>query len=288
VYGFAVSPVSSDAMCPVCGGSRLRARAAAGLDVRRCLDCGLHVSAIVPAATDYATVSTAAYLESISRVRIAQAKELVAFAASHGARGEWLDVGCGYGHVLDAARAAGFRVRGIEPNADAAAAARARIASVEIGFLESSTPPADVLSTLDVIEHLTDLGAFAQLAKSKAAAFWLIKVPSSDGLFFKVAHALRFGSAIRRLWQSEYRHPHTVYFHEPSLRHFLERAGFDVIAVRYLDEVPPGTVVGRLTLDGRIPRWLAMLAVPVFLAIRMIERMRRTSDALVVLARPRG
>ncbi|HYR28169.1 MAG TPA: hypothetical protein VEU30_06860 [Thermoanaerobaculia bacterium] len=54
------------------------------------------------------------------------------------------------------------------------------------------------------------------------------------------------------------------------------------MAARYLDEVPPETVVGRLTLDGRIPRWLASLAVPVFIAIRAIERMRRTSDALVV------
>jgi SAM-dependent methyltransferase len=274
------------AACAVCGGERFRATTIAGVTVNRCRACGLRTSAIAPGPQlNYADVDDQAYLQSIGAVRRTQAEVIVAFVREHGGGGDWLDVGCGYGYVLDAARAAGFVVRGLEPDAKAARAARARIGDVEQGLLDEQTGPADVLSTLDVLEHLHDLDAFAQLAARKARMFWVIKVPSSDGLFYKVAHALRIGGAVRRLWQSEYEHPHTVYFDEVTLTRFLNRNAFEVVAKRYLDEVPNGTVIDRLTLDGRMPRWQAALAVPLFFVINLVERMRGKSDALLVIAR---
>ncbi|HEX7150925.1 MAG TPA: class I SAM-dependent methyltransferase [Thermoanaerobaculia bacterium] len=275
-------------MCPICGSARFSAATVAGVTINRCRGCGLRVSVIAPGKQlNYADVDEAAYLQSIGKVRRLQAESIVGFVRAHGGKGEWLDVGCGYGYVLDAARAAGFEVRGIEPDAKAAQAARERVGSVEQGLLDESTPASDILSTLDVIEHLHDLNAFAQLVKRKARTLWVIKVPSSDGLFYKVAHALRIGGAVRRLWQSEYEHPHTVYFDRRTLGRFLDNNGFSVIATRYLDEVPAATVVDRLTLDGRMPRWKAALAVPLFFALNLVERVRGKSDALVVLARPR-
>ena len=274
-------------MCAICGEERFDSATVAGVAIRRCPGCGLRTSAIAPGRRiNYVDVDEGAYLESIGRVRRKQAEEIVRFVREHGGRGEWLDVGCGYGYVLDAARAAGFAVRGIEPDAKAAAAARERIGNVTQGTLDESTAVADVLSTLDVLEHLEDVNAFARLVAGKAR-LWVIKVPSSEGLFFKVAHALRIGGAVRRLWQSEYEHPHVTYFDRATLTRFLERNGFDVVAARYLDEVPNGTVVDRLTLDGRTPRWQAMLTVPLFFVINLLERMRGKSDALLVLARPR-
>lgn len=273
-------------MCPVCSGERFESRVIAGLTIRRCFSCGLYTREFPRSkGTNYADVDDDAYLRSIGRVRRAQGKEIAAFVREHHGDGEWLDVGCGFGYVLEAARSAGFRVRGIEPDAKAANAARERIGDVVQGVLEDATPAADVLSTLDIIEHVDDLNAFAGLVKRKTRALWVIKVPSSEGLFFRVAHALRIGSAVKRLWQAEYEHPHKVYFDRATLTRFLVNHGFDVVAVRYLDEVPAHTVVDRLTLDGRIPRWKARLAVPLFLAINGIERLRGKSDALVVLAR---
>ncbi len=151
-------------------------------------------------------------------------------------------------------------------------------------MLTEETPEADILSTLDVLEHLDDINAFARLVRRKARTLWVIKVPSSEGLFFKVAHLFRIGSAVRRLWQAEYEHPHTVYFNRLAVTRFLENHGFDVVAVRYLDEVPNGTVADRLALDGRMPRWKARLAVPLVFAINLLERLRGRSDAMVVVA----
>lgn len=278
-------------MCPVCGGERFDERVIASLTIRRCVACGLRISRIEPDAdrrgTNYADVDDRAYLESIGCVRRAQGEEIVGFVREHGGAGEWLDVGCGFGYVLEAAQSAGFRVRGIEPDPNAARAARERALEIEQGLLEEFTPSADVLSTLDVLEHLDDINAFAELVKRKARVLWVIKVPSSEGLFFRVAHALRIDGAVKRLWQSEYASPHTVYFDLPTLTRFLAGHGFEVVAWRYLDEVPNGTVVDRLTLDGSMPPWKARLAVPLFFVINRIERLRGKSDALVVLARPR-
>lgn len=260
----------------------------AGLTIRRCAACGLRTSTIARAGkTNYADVDDDAYLQSIGSVRRAQGEAIVAFVREHHASGEWLDVGCGFGYVLEAARAAGFHIRGIEPDAKAAQAARERVGEVEQGVLEETTTAADVLSTLDVLEHLDDINAFARLVKRKARVLWVIKVPSSEGLFFRVAHALRIGSAVKRLWQSDYEHPHTVYFDLSTLTRFLGNHGFDVVAARYLDEVPTATVVDRLTLDGSMPRWKARLAVPIFFAINVLEHVRGKSDALVMLARTR-
>jgi SAM-dependent methyltransferase len=276
-------------MCPVCGGERFEPRTVAGVAFKRCAGCGLRLAAFGPGkGTNYADVDDAAYVQSIAVVRRAQSTAIVDAVREHVRAGEWLDVGCGYGVVLEAARHAGFAVRGIEPNAKAAAAARERIPTIEQGLLTEATNAADVLSTLDVIEHLHDLDAFARLAARKARKLWVIKVPSSEGLFFKVAHALRIGSAVRRLWQSEYEDPHTVYFDRATLTRFLKKHGFDVLAVHYLEEVPTGTVVDRLTLDGAMSRSKAMLAVPLFFAINLLERLRGKSDALLVLARPRA
>jgi SAM-dependent methyltransferase len=274
--------------CPVCDGLRFDARTIAGVAIRRCASCGCRISDIaVAGGISYGHVDDGAYAGSIARVRRRQAQEIIAFVRPFARSGEWLDVGCGYGYVLDAAKAEGFRVRGVEPDGKVASAARERIGNIEQGTLAESTAVADVLSTLDVLEHLHDPAAFARLVRSKARKLWLIKVPSSDGLFFRLAHALRIRGAVQRLWQSGYEHPHTVYFDHATLTRFLEKHGFEVVAVRYLEEVPHGTVVDRLTLDGRTPRWKARLAVPLFFAVNLIERLRGRSDALLVLARPR-
>lgn len=259
----------------------------AGLTLRRCTGCGLYLGVFTePTETSYATINPKAYLDSIGLVRQTQSESIVSFVRLHHAGGDWLDVGCGYGYAVEAARAAGYSARGIEPNVVAAEIARERGVEVTHGVLSDDTPPADVVSTLDVLEHLEDINSFAQLVKRKTRGLWVIKVPSSEGLFFRIAHTLRISSAVERLWQSRYEHPHLVYFSESSLRTFLEKHGFDIVATRYLEEIPTRTVVARLTLDGATSRWKAWLAVPVISVINFVERLRARSDALLMIAKP--
>jgi 2-polyprenyl-3-methyl-5-hydroxy-6-metoxy-1,4-benzoquinol methylase len=276
-------------MCPVCHGDRFVTIRVASLTLRRCTGCGLYIGAFAESKeAGYGTIDEPAYLESIGFVRRTQSESIVAFVRSHLAQGDWLDVGCGYGYAVEAAGAAGYSARGIEPDVVAAGAARNRGIDVTHGVLCDATPGADVVSTLDVLEHLEDLDSFARLVRQKTRGLWVLKVPSSDGLFFRIAHTFRIASAVERLWQSRYEHPHRVYFNEASLHRFLEKHGFDIVATRYLQEIPTRTAVARLTLDGGTPRWKARLVQPAIAIINLVERLRDRSDALVVIAKARA
>lgn len=281
-------------ICPSCDGTGRHERPVlAALTVRTCTGCGLLTSDIrTSGAISYAEVDDGAYDAAIGTLRRRQAIDVLRFALPHAPRGEWLDVGCGPGYLLAEARGAGFAIRGIEPDAKAAALARTRLGEGVVRhdtFREAEHASADVVSTLDVLEHVpvADLGDFPSRVRAtlRPGGVWVIKVPSSEGLFFRVAHALRLRRQIERLWQVGHAWPHTVYFDRATLAALLRRHGFDVIAHRYLSEVPLSTAVARLTMLGNVPRWQALLGLPAIAMVNAIEALRRKSDALVMVAR---
>jgi 2-polyprenyl-3-methyl-5-hydroxy-6-metoxy-1,4-benzoquinol methylase len=74
----------------------------------------------------------------------------------------WLDVGCGAGTLLEAARGRGWEVIGTEVAERAAQALRPKgfdVRSGELGQLELPEAEFDVVSMLEVIEHVPDVSA---------------------------------------------------------------------------------------------------------------------------------
>lgn len=286
-------PILSQMTCPACGATERTARSLfAALTIRRCVACGLLTSEIRTAgAVSYNDVDDSLYESAIGMLRRRQAIEVLRLAEPHATKGGvWLDVGCGPGFLLAEARAAGFQIRGIEPDTKAAALARARLGDDAVRHdTFRAAEKADVVSTLDVLEHVPveELADFASRVRQslRSGGLWAIKVPSTEGLFFRVAHALRLRRQLVRLWQSEYAWPHTVYFSRATLTAFLARNGFHVVAHRYLSEVPLATAKARLTMMKDVPRWQAILALPAIALVNLIEALRRKSDALVVLAK---
>lgn len=274
-------------LCPVCERSRFALRRVLpNLLIVRCEECGLRMSEIERTSrTSYAHVDDDAYARSIAAVRREQARRIVEAVRD---RGTWLDIGCGYGYVLDEAQRSGFAIRGVEPDAKAASAARARLGEGIVRTDDGRS--AEVISTLDVLEHipLERIDAFAA-DMHRRANVWVIKVPSVDGLFYRTAHALLPFTrvAVQRLWQSEHEHPHTVYFSEATLARFVRKHGFDVERIDYLEEVPPSTVRARLRVDPTLRAWQVHAAVPAAHVLSRVERWRRKSDALLLLARSR-
>ena len=278
--------------CLACGATQFaRKHLLPGLEVDRCVGCGLLMSDIRNKnPINYAQIDDEAYANSIGVVRRRQAEDILRIAGARVVKGDWLDIGCGYGFLLDAARRAGFRVSGIEPNPKAAEHARRLVGDVvRQGQLADLDAPADVISTLDVIEHIPPhaLPTFAHAVRRhlRPGGIWIIKVPSNEGLFFRSAHALRLSPVIRRLWQFDFEYTHTVYFNQRTLSAFLARQGFEVVAHEYLSDVPTDTAVARMRMDGKTSHALALLTVvPIFL-INWIEKVRGKSDALLVMAR---
>jgi SAM-dependent methyltransferase len=295
-------------VCPACGGSEFRDRILlVNLQTHTCTSCGLIQSTIErtsPAVPEFALVDQVGYIRSVGKTRRLQAKEILGLVLPHSRPGDrLLDVGCSFGFLLLEARKAGFRVRGVEPDPQAFGYAERLLGEgvVSQGLLSRETVEpgsSDVVCTLDVIEHIApnDHEDFARLVAAALApdGLWVIKVPTTEGLYYKMSDVLGRhwpavgASLVHRLWQTRYEFPHLVYFARDNLARWLDRYGFDVVQYRYLPEVPAGTIVDRLTTDGDIPRTRAYLLSPAMLAIEAAERLRRKSDSLVVLARPRG
>jgi hypothetical protein len=118
----------------------------------------------------------------------------------------------------------------------------------------------------------------------------VLKVPSSEGLFFLLSHIVAkvapfvASKFLDRLWLRRYAYPHRVYFNKSSLGHFLQRHSFRVLSIRYLSEVPLHTIVARLRVDSSIPFWQVPLLVPIAAIINLLERIFKRTDALLVVA----
>jgi SAM-dependent methyltransferase len=293
--------------CTACGGARFtERRPLPDLVTRTCDSCGLIFGSArrtEPVVGEFALVDHEGYLRSVGRTRRIQARAMLRWLRPLvPPNSSVLDVGCSFGFFLVAAREAGFRVSGLEPDPQATAFARRVLGDgvVRQGMLEPGrvrAGSADVVATLDVLEHIdpNEHASFARAVRETLTpgGIWLIKVPAVEGLYYRSSELLTRvfprvgGTLLRRLWQTRYEYPHLVYFSRPSLTRWLDRFGFDPVSHRYVPEVPPGTIVDRLTTDGDIGRVAAYAAAPALLAVNLVETVRRRSDSLVVFARPR-
>jgi SAM-dependent methyltransferase len=134
-----------------------------------------------------------------------------------GARGSVLDVGCGDGSFLAAARERGWQVAGTELNAEAA-----REKGIEVfGSVEEARGPFDSATLWHSLEHLRDpRGALEQIRDRLApGGSILVAVPDAQG-----AQARLF----RGLWRHLDVPRHLFHFGRASLGEMLSRAGFEV------------------------------------------------------------
>ncbi|MES1174692.1 MAG: class I SAM-dependent methyltransferase [Myxococcales bacterium] len=148
-----------------------------------------------------------------------------------------LDVGCGAG--ANARRIAEVaplsRVVGIEPNAQAAALARATCSEVFEGTLESwfaSEPQSsfDAILLADVLEHIVDPVRFLQnIAEHRALrhATLIVSVPNY-GVWYNRLRTLR--GRFEYAWSGLYDRTHLRFFTRASIHRLLDYAGFELLA----------------------------------------------------------
>jgi predicted TPR repeat methyltransferase len=151
-----------------------------------------------------------------------------------------LDVGCGCGANARALRARWPEVRviGIEPNADAAAQARAVCDRVFHGTLEEwiasgeEVPLVDGIVLSDVLEHIADPVQWLRSTAARtslAKATWIISVPNF-GVWYNRLRTLagRFDYA----WSGLYDRTHLRFYTRKSICRLLVYCGFEVVGMR--------------------------------------------------------
>lgn len=214
--------------CPACEGLDSRfAFTAAGYPHVRCRRCDTLFVAQVPDATvlestylapDYHTSAQG----QEQRMR-AEADARVAVLRKLGLR-DILEIGCGPGHFLDAARDAGMRIEGID-RAHTAEAPRQRGHQIHEVWFQDFGPPTrrfDAIAMWEVIEHVPDPKDILARARLwlRPGGFLALSTPSSSGL---PARAL--GPRFPMVCPPD----HLALFSRRGLQTLLADAGFDPV-----------------------------------------------------------
>lgn len=163
-------PANEVRPCPAClrGDSRATGEVY-GFRMQACRGCGTLFTDRLPAAAeaaDYGGYYHPGNLEVPAFVH-QQLERLVASFEPGRRLNRWLDVGCGAGALMAAARRGGWEVIGTEIAADAAEAVRAEGFEVRTGDLDQLGLPGggfDVISIVEVIEHVPDPRALLDTA----------------------------------------------------------------------------------------------------------------------------
>ncbi len=179
--------------------------------------------------------------------------------------GNLLEVGCGYGYLLDEARLY-FRHRtGTEFSEDGAARARATGAEVFVGGIEQLPRDAsfDCAVAIQVIEHIYDpIGFVGELAtRVKPGGYVVLATPDIGGGLRKL---------MGRRWPSFKVPEHVVYFDFDSLQRLLAGAGLvEVRRLPYPHAFPLGLVAAKFGLSlpqplERINVWVPATTVAAY------------------------
>ena len=254
-------------VCPLCGSHRrdLAFRLREPYGVARCAACGFHYlyprlaeSAIREAyqqSTYYeggiCGYADASYADQEAALR-ATFKCLLNNLSKQGLTGgDFLEVGCGFGYLLDEATSYFEHRVGTDFSAEAAAKARSTGAEVFVGGIEQVPFDSrfDCVVAIQVIEHVYDPRCFLeQLATHvKPGGHIILATPDIGGVLRKI---------MGRQWPSFKVPEHVLYFDFPTLRVLMSRAGLlDVRRLPYPHAFPLGLIAAKFRL--RIPRVLA-------------------------------
>ncbi len=185
----------------------------------------------------------------------------------HGPITDLLEIGCGPGLFLLEARRLGVpNVVGVDPNPWAVEHAHARGVEAYVGSVDTidASRRFDAVAMLDVLEHVVAPLPFlaAARARLRPGGRLLIMTPDIRSLLARLSG---------RRWVSLKVPEHVRYYSRRSVRTLLDRAGFDVLAVRAagqyvtvafflsrLERLVPAparalrTIARALALDGRV------------------------------------
>jgi len=138
----------------------------------------------------------------------------------------WLDVGAGYGEVLEAVTALApsrSTIVGLEPMHPKAVSARARGLSIVEEYLQGEPHNVDVVSTVDVFSHIPDFNDFLRSVHGVLKPRGNLFVETGN-----LADLARRGDFPGELGLPD----HLVFAGERHIIGYLERAGFEILEIR--------------------------------------------------------
>jgi SAM-dependent methyltransferase len=233
-------------------------------ELHKCKNCGfIQCTDLEKVLHFYEELEDPGY-ESSRNERKLQEKRLIKTFSKFKNSGKLLDIGAGSGIMIEAAIEAGFDAVGVEPSKWLYNNALKRNLPIFQGiFPNINTPgPFDVISLVDVIEHVTNPADLLNEINKALAEDGILVVVTPD-VSSIAARILKF-----KWWH--YRFAHIGYFSRKNLRYILEKNGFKIVkimrpswyfttrylGIRFLSFFPK-------FLRFRIPEFMDRIIVPV-------------------------
>lgn len=272
-----------------------------GYDVYACPSCGLKSTKLnVPYTQFIKEFYSAGYFTGVSSrgaysnygadkpyITRTMRKFIAMLKASEGSRTtttpRLLDVGCAYGYFVELAIRAGYDAYGIDPSSHAAAKAKARlngrIAEGTIGSVKFPDNHFDVITMLDVVEHLSDPRADLRRTTEFLAPEGRILIATGD------TESLA-AKLLGRRWSFYHPPQHLYFFNTSTMTTLLNQSGlvptkwFRVgkwLSLQYIFHL------ARTTGESKFAEWLYPMMetlpvgrIPLYLSMR---------DNMVVIAK---
>lgn len=243
--------------------------------IYRCEACGfLQCPEVSDLLGFYETMEDEGYEDS-APARALQARMLLRGLSRHLARPEprLLDIGAGSGILVEEAKAMGICAEGLEPSAWLQTRAAAKGLTVHRGVLPhpDARPPYDVVTLVDIIEHVMDPVELLRNARDMMA---------EDGIGLVVTPDVNSLAARLLGWKWwHYRVAHVGYFNQKTLNLALSQAGLRPLAVSR-----PWWYFPADYLAARIQRYLPpILRMPVPQSLSRVTIPLNLFDSLAVV-----
>jgi len=149
-------------------------------------------------------------------------------------RGNYLDIGCGNGKLLQLAKADNWDVHGIELSQSFAEKIKERldIDVTVVNFMDYQTEVKyDLLTLRHVLEHLPDPVLAMKKMNSflNEGAYAELEFPNIEGLTFKVRRFLDKLGISKKKYEENYKPGHCHEFSKKSFNYLLSKTGFELV-----------------------------------------------------------
>jgi glycosyltransferase involved in cell wall biosynthesis/SAM-dependent methyltransferase len=240
-------PPPADATCDACGAQLRPTRLLyEGRRYSRCVSCGARRVAALPSEAETFSQYQVQYVRRFPPDRVAPARRqmLTSVLTRVGeltGPGRLLDVGCGGGHLLAAARASGWRTIGTDLSHEACVVARAAAPVVQASAAELPFHAAtlDAVMLVNVLDHANAPGAVVHEAARVLRPGGLLMIRVPNGAFHAGWIRLLGHLGPWARWRGWDAYPilHVFAFGPAALRRLVERSGFDVLSLTNADLV---------------------------------------------------
>lgn len=258
-------------VCPACAGiDSCHCFIVNGYNVKRCATCDTLFVENLPTPEDLTAIYTSeGYygLSSDSMKRIADENQRrLKIIRLLKPNGTLLDIGCAQGLLLDQAAQDGYETFGVEPSSKNAEDAKQKGHLVFNGGLEEFAvknldKQFDIITCLDVIEHISDPKAFLSLAVSLLArdGIMVISTPNYSGVVAKL-----LGVSDPYMTPPE----HITFLTAAGMRHLVSRVGLKVRQCQTFGRLIPAEI--DRSVRRYFPRPLHFLGPVLRLVIRFL------------------